>query len=167
MGCQSSNRGRALTVHGRSKLTVFGRRLLVERIELEGWPIAHAAEMAGGSRPPPPRPLPPPRPRPALGRADPLRPRAAGGTPPPRRQEAGPHPRWRRPPLPRPGRRHTPGAGRLRPPPPPPPPPPPAPPRGGPPPTTQRTPPPRAPGGRRARRWGPATSARSPSGRRR
>src|SRR3972149_4524097 len=52
MGCQSSNRGRALTVHGRSKLTVFGRRLLVERIELEGWPIAHAAEMAGVSRQP-------------------------------------------------------------------------------------------------------------------
>jgi transposase InsO family protein len=31
-------------------LTVFGRRLLVERIELEGWPIAHAAAMTGVSR---------------------------------------------------------------------------------------------------------------------
>jgi transposase InsO family protein len=37
-------------VHRRAKLTVFGRRLLVERIELEGWPIAHAAAMAGVSR---------------------------------------------------------------------------------------------------------------------
>ena len=32
-------------MHRRAKLTVFGRRLLVERIELEGWPIAHAAAM--------------------------------------------------------------------------------------------------------------------------
>ena len=37
-------------MHRRAKLTVFGRRLLVERIELEGWPIAHAAEMTGVSR---------------------------------------------------------------------------------------------------------------------
>jgi transposase InsO family protein len=37
-------------VHRRAKLTVFGRRLLVERIELEGWPIAHAAAMTGVSR---------------------------------------------------------------------------------------------------------------------
>lgn len=29
---------------------MFGRRLLVERIELEGWPIAHAAAMTGVSR---------------------------------------------------------------------------------------------------------------------
>jgi transposase InsO family protein len=29
---------------------VFGRRLLVERIELEGWPVAHAAAMTGVSR---------------------------------------------------------------------------------------------------------------------
>ena len=36
--------------HRRAKLTVFGRRLLVERIELEGWPVAHAAGMAGVSR---------------------------------------------------------------------------------------------------------------------
>jgi transposase InsO family protein len=37
-------------VHRRAKLTVFGRQLLVERIELEGWPIAHAAAMTGVSR---------------------------------------------------------------------------------------------------------------------
>jgi transposase len=37
-------------VHRRAKLTVFGRRLVVERIELEGWPIAHAAAMTGVSR---------------------------------------------------------------------------------------------------------------------
>jgi transposase InsO family protein len=37
-------------VHRKAKLTVFGRRLLVERIELEGWPIAHAAAMTGVSR---------------------------------------------------------------------------------------------------------------------
>jgi len=37
-------------MHRRAKLTVFGRRLLVERIELEGWPIAHAAAMTGVSR---------------------------------------------------------------------------------------------------------------------
>ena len=37
-------------MHRKAKLTVFGRRLLVERIELEGWPIAHAAAMTGVSR---------------------------------------------------------------------------------------------------------------------
>ena len=37
-------------MHRRAKLTVFGRRLLVERIEVEGWPIAHAAAMTGVSR---------------------------------------------------------------------------------------------------------------------
>jgi transposase InsO family protein len=37
-------------MHRRAKLTVFGRRLLVERIGLEGWPIAHAAAMTGVSR---------------------------------------------------------------------------------------------------------------------
>jgi transposase InsO family protein len=37
-------------MHRTAKLTVFGRRLLVERIELEGWPIAHAATMTGVSR---------------------------------------------------------------------------------------------------------------------
>jgi hypothetical protein len=37
---------RTLGVHRKLKLTVFGLRLLVERIELEGWPVARAA---GGS----------------------------------------------------------------------------------------------------------------------
>jgi transposase len=37
-------------VHRRAKLTAFGGRLLVERIELEGWPVAHAAEMTGVRR---------------------------------------------------------------------------------------------------------------------
>ena len=37
-------------MHRTAKLTVFGRRLLVERIELEGWPVAHAAAMTGVSR---------------------------------------------------------------------------------------------------------------------
>ena len=37
-------------MHRRAKLTVFGRRLLVERIEQEGWPIAHAAAMTNVSR---------------------------------------------------------------------------------------------------------------------
>src|SRR6266508_6121800 len=41
---------RALKVHRRAKLRVFGRRQLVERIELEGWPIAHAAAMTRVSR---------------------------------------------------------------------------------------------------------------------
>lgn len=36
--------------HGKSKLTPAGRLLLVERIEQQGWPPAHAAEMAGVSR---------------------------------------------------------------------------------------------------------------------
>ena len=36
--------------HRKAKLTVFGRRLLAERVELEGWSTARAAEMAGVSR---------------------------------------------------------------------------------------------------------------------
>ncbi|MEX1280000.1 MAG: leucine zipper domain-containing protein, partial [Acidimicrobiia bacterium] len=36
--------------HSRSKLTPAGRRLLVDRILVEGWPVAYAAEMAGVSR---------------------------------------------------------------------------------------------------------------------
>ena len=38
--------------HGKAKLTPAGRLLLVERIEREGWPPAHAAAMAGVSRRP-------------------------------------------------------------------------------------------------------------------
>ena len=36
--------------HPRTKLTVFGRPLLVMRVETLGWPIAHAAAMQGVSR---------------------------------------------------------------------------------------------------------------------
>ena len=34
----------------RARLTPFGRRLLVDRILVEGWPVAHAAQAAGVSR---------------------------------------------------------------------------------------------------------------------
>jgi transposase len=37
----------ALGVHRRAKLTVLGRRLLVQRITAEGWPVARAAEAQG------------------------------------------------------------------------------------------------------------------------
>ena len=36
--------------HGKAKLTPAGRLLLVERIEVQGWAPAHAADMAGVSR---------------------------------------------------------------------------------------------------------------------
>jgi transposase InsO family protein len=36
--------------HPRSKLTVFGRQLLILRVEALGWPVAHAAAMQGISR---------------------------------------------------------------------------------------------------------------------
>lgn len=36
--------------HTTARLTPFGRRLLVDRIELFGWPVAHAAESMGVSR---------------------------------------------------------------------------------------------------------------------
>lgn len=36
--------------HGKAKLTPVGRLLLVQRIESDGWPPAHAAAMAGVSR---------------------------------------------------------------------------------------------------------------------
>ena len=36
--------------HGKAKLTPAGRVLLVERVERDGWPAAHAAAMAGVSR---------------------------------------------------------------------------------------------------------------------
>jgi transposase len=36
--------------HGKAKLTPAGRLLLVQRVEGEGWPVAHAAAMAGVSR---------------------------------------------------------------------------------------------------------------------
>lgn len=36
--------------HPRTKLTVFGRQLLIARVEVFGWPVAHAATMQGISR---------------------------------------------------------------------------------------------------------------------
>jgi len=36
--------------HPRTKLTVFGRQLLIIRVETLGWPVAHAAAMQGVSR---------------------------------------------------------------------------------------------------------------------
>ena len=39
----------ALGVHPRAKLTVLGRRLLIQRIIAEGWPVARAAEAQGVS----------------------------------------------------------------------------------------------------------------------
>jgi transposase len=39
----------ALRVHRRAKLTVLGRRLLVQRILEQGWPVARAAEAQGVS----------------------------------------------------------------------------------------------------------------------
>jgi len=36
--------------HTTARLTPFGRRLLVDRIEVQGWPVAHAAESMGVSR---------------------------------------------------------------------------------------------------------------------
>ena len=36
--------------HTAARLTPFGRRLLVDRIEVLGWPVAHGAEAAGVSR---------------------------------------------------------------------------------------------------------------------
>ena len=35
--------------HTGARLTRFGRWLLVDRIEVLGWPVAHAAEAAGVS----------------------------------------------------------------------------------------------------------------------
>ncbi len=36
--------------NSKARLTPFGRRLLVDRILVHGWPVAHAAEAAGVSR---------------------------------------------------------------------------------------------------------------------
>lgn len=36
--------------HRRAKLTALGRRLLVDRIVVDGMAVAHAADMAGVSR---------------------------------------------------------------------------------------------------------------------
>jgi transposase InsO family protein len=37
-------------MHRKAKLTVFGRQLLVDRMEVDGWPVARAAEAAGVTR---------------------------------------------------------------------------------------------------------------------
>lgn len=50
MGVKSANLEEALMAHPTARLTPFGRRLLVDRIEVFGWPVAHAAESMGVSR---------------------------------------------------------------------------------------------------------------------
>src|SRR3972149_6174004 len=37
-------------MHRKARLTVFGRQLLVDRVETDGWTVARAAEAAGGTR---------------------------------------------------------------------------------------------------------------------
>ena len=46
----SANLEEALMAHTTACLTPFGRRLLVDRIEVQGWPVARAAESMGVSR---------------------------------------------------------------------------------------------------------------------
>jgi transposase InsO family protein len=48
-GVQHQHPQEALVAHRRAKLTVFGRRLIVARVEA-GWPVAHVAEQLGISR---------------------------------------------------------------------------------------------------------------------
>ena len=36
--------------HANARLNVFGRRLIVQRVRVEGWPVAHAARAMGVSR---------------------------------------------------------------------------------------------------------------------
>ena len=48
--CTAANLQEALMAHTAARLTPFGRRLLVDRIEVLGWPVAHGAEAAGVSR---------------------------------------------------------------------------------------------------------------------
>src|SRR5829696_10489606 len=49
-GVQHHNTGEALMAHRTARLNVFGRQLLVSRVELDGWSIAKAAEAQGVSR---------------------------------------------------------------------------------------------------------------------
>ena len=49
-GVQHPDQGEALVAHRTARLNVFGRQLLVTRIELDGWPVAKAAEAQGVSR---------------------------------------------------------------------------------------------------------------------
>jgi transposase InsO family protein len=49
-GVQHRSQEEALVAHRTARLNPFGRRLLVTRIELDGWPVARAAEAQGVSR---------------------------------------------------------------------------------------------------------------------
>jgi len=49
-GVQHHNREEALIAHRTARLSMFGRRLLVTRIEIDGWPAAKASEAQGVSR---------------------------------------------------------------------------------------------------------------------
>ena len=49
-GVQHQAEEETLVAHGMAKLNVFGRQLLVARIEQEGWTAARAAEAQGVSR---------------------------------------------------------------------------------------------------------------------
>jgi len=51
LGCEKlRTEGEALVVHRNARLTPVGRRILVERIDVAGWPVAVAAESMGVSR---------------------------------------------------------------------------------------------------------------------
>jgi transposase InsO family protein len=50
VGVQHRNPEEALVAHRTARLNVFGRQLLVTRVELDGWSIAKAAEAQGVSR---------------------------------------------------------------------------------------------------------------------
>jgi transposase InsO family protein len=50
VGVQHHTEGEALVAHRTARLNVFGRQLLVTRVELEGWSVAKAAEAQGVSR---------------------------------------------------------------------------------------------------------------------
>jgi len=43
-GLQHTNQEEALVSHRTARLNVFGRQLLVSRVELDGWAVAKAAE---------------------------------------------------------------------------------------------------------------------------
>jgi transposase InsO family protein len=50
VGVQDRNPEEALVAHRTARLNVFGRQLLVTRVELDGWSVAKAAEAQGVSR---------------------------------------------------------------------------------------------------------------------
>ena len=49
-GVQHTNPEEALVGHRTARLNVFGRQLLVTRVEVDGWSVAKAAEAQGVSR---------------------------------------------------------------------------------------------------------------------